>query len=606
MVNFRVMHQLTTHVPIPNICNCRMADAWEMDGDNDGFEGDCLETAAGKEYYTFVVHYPGLHPKHFIPNHPVYDKKGKAMQSQYGNNQLKTECGTPDTVKHKKVVKWTTKADVLSAMQKPHASICNSLKAWFNKSGVAVFFHNALTDKCSQFRGPHIHVISRSEETTTGRFRKLWDVSLIKTLKKKLAENGGYFRCEAVKRMSGLMKYLVQPPRVYMGTNAKVLYEAYKDAICPPGPNDAPEDDDYLDAEDADVLTDEEPDLDFTGFEDDGPSTSKRAAEDGWEVEFSIQPPKKPATQVNYTSTDAMLGLIRRLMLYFGVYSMADFWKVVNKPGKHDEYHARMKSLWFRLSCKPRVKQWVENVKSSLESETIHKPFAELIDGYCKTRPDDDEYYESPESSYEIFCEWCTDQSINVIDFVKTTFDVMDRVSSKFNTMCFIGEPNSGKTMMIQSPLKAVCMFVGQMGNRAANGTFMFSDLPNKRLLCFDECVFAREQMEDMKLLWGGEEIKVDVKYNGLTPVQRTPCILTGNRDPWTLSYAAKEPLSTRMHYYPMKQIPELVNVKKQMSPKMWWFLMQLKNLSIHDAIPNITDLVSLDPYVVAEDITLN
>nr|QKE55000.1 MAG: nonstructural protein [Parvoviridae sp.] len=551
------------------------------------------DSETGAEFYTIVLHYPKLSPKHFIPQHAVYDGKGQKVMSQYGKDTPRTEDGSPDTVKRRKVEKWATKGPTLSAMAPYARSICNGLKAFFAKSQTAVFYHNANVDECSQFGGPHLHCLIRSEQTASGKFRKLWQITTYKTLVKRISENGGYMKSQAVRSLEDLLVYLIHPPRLYMGTNCKTLSTAYGralEAISIQGIKPKP----YVEL----VDTEEDPtasatgttSTDFDGFDDDVKPQKRKSEWSDDEPEVVLQPPTKKVS-VGYSGADQLLSLTKRLALYFDAFSVSDMYKVIGLAtdfGKEGEY----KKLWKRLAPKPKIRQYFETIRQELEASYIHKPFMELINDYCTWNKFNakEEEFETPEKSYQIMCEWATDQKIDLCEWVQIVFEWMDRKSDKQNTMCIIGPKNSGKTIMIQQPLSSICRFVGKLGNRAANGDFVFQDCPNKRLISIDECVLAREQMEDMKLLLGGEEFRVNVKYQGLTPVLKTPVIITGNYDPWHLEHLAKEPLLARCFYYQVREIPELANVKRP-SPKMWWYLAQLRDMT---SVPDLDDLVAL------------
>lgn len=539
------------------------------DWDDEPEETEEAETQkTGKEYYTFVIHYPNLKKTHFLPQVNMLDNKGKPIMSNYGKSQTRTEDATRENVGRKKIAKWTTKTDVLSQLPPTRKSICNSLKAFFTKSEVAIWYHNANVDECSQFGGPHLHVILKSEETSGGHYRQLRNVKTLRTLKQKLSDDGGYFRSQGVRKLRNLIAHLDKAPRVYMGTNSSSIYKAR---------NTAPPDEETLEgvySDDEDTLDESESvDREWTGFEDDAPSTSKQ---DEWDDDADLEQPPKKKQKVSYTVTDEMVSLTRKLCIYYNAYTAPDVWKRVNEPSQRGVRAEKFKSLWYRMSTKTSIGKWMDIVKAQLQAEWVHKNMVDCVGWYCQNVAHNHIKYESPQSSYEIWMEWVQDQGLKPIDYIREIVDILDKTHPKYNTICLIGDSNSGKTLMMTTPLREIMRFCGQPSNRASNGDFVFMDFPNKRLLIFDECILDPSNMEDMKLILGGEKFKTNVKYSSVhIDVDRTPVMMTGNKDPWILAHQAKEAFLNRMFYHKTKAIPQLAQIEKQLSPKMWWYILQ-------------------------------
>lgn len=393
---------------------------WDIDEEEKHEKKELKEKPSGKEFYTFVVSYPGLRPKQFIPHKGVYDSKGNKVLSPYGNKkEQKTEECDRDGIERQKIIKWSTKKDVLDDMDPQCRTVCNSLKAYFTKSQVAIWYHNGQTDECSEFHGPHLHVITRSEETSSGKFRQLYAITTIKTLKKKCSEAGGYFRSQAVRKMEGLMYYLRQPPRVFMGTNSAVLNRKYRLEA-----TEQPEET-YQDClePDEDVTVDDGCEREWTGFEEDMPSTSKRPG-DWSDDDMEVQPQKKQ--KVSHTVADGHVANLRRLMLYFDAYTVDEMFKkiaVAPQVGKYEKY----KEVWKRMIAKRSTGYHMGNIKREIMAEWRSMSFTQMIRYYCENVEHDSAVYESPESSYEIFCEWCEDQKLKLPMVVADVFDLIDK-----------------------------------------------------------------------------------------------------------------------------------------------------------------------------------
>lgn len=571
-----------------------MSSEWAIDVEESPYDNDANAslTPSGKEYYTFVVHYKKLSPIQLVPQHGLFTKEGApiyfAAAGSKGQNQKCSE-GTKDSVKMKKVVKWTTKMEVLKSMPESIRGACNSLKTFLSKHEVAVFYHNACTDVCSQFGGPHLHVIMKSGKVASGRVQRISDITAFRTLRKKIVECGGYLRVQGVYKLPGLMWYCCQAPRVFMGTNSKDLYKLYNIACenCRVQPEDTY--DSCVQEEEEEKQESFENDVEWTGFEDDLPSTStKRKGEWSDEEEFDVQPSKKQKVTLKEGKDEEFLRMTRVLARRFNAYTVSDLFKAVGK-GSTDKKHAKYKDLWYRMASMTNIKKWLEVVKQQDECEVMYMPFAQLINEYCLHKPDSP-HTESAEESYQAMLAWLEHQHIDPIPFVDTVFAIMDRTLEKVNTLCIIGDSNAGKTVMITTPLRELAQFTGMIGNRGSNSDFVYMELPNKRLCVIDECIMNPVNLEDLKLLLGGEKMKVNVKFQGMTEVERIPCIITGNRDPWCLDYSQREPLMNRCVYYSVAGCLAMKGYK-QMSPKMWWYLMQLRG---RDSIPEMEEMVPL------------
>lgn len=566
---------------------------WDIEGvANPESSDDEGKTNQGKEWYTFVVSWDKAHPRQLLPHKIVRDGKGKPRQSAFNKKEPMTEPVDMDvlqSVRSPKIFKWAAKKDILEKMTPISRSTSNALKIWLNKTQSGIWFHNGHTNECSMYPNPHFHVITQSEQTSNGSWRRLYSITAIKTIKKRAMEAGGYFRTQAVRNLSALVNYMKQPPRIYMGTNSGAIAKIWMT------PTPTAEELKYADVTEEIEEEDDEGcgDRDWTGFEEDLPST-EQAKGDGWsDDELELQPAKK--MKVCHTQADHMMRVLKILMLKYSAYNVSDMWKRLGEATDGPEKSKHLE-VWKRMIAKPRCSGIMTNVKQELESEWITKPFLQCIKWYCTHVTEDKTKYFSPERSYYLFTEWCALQDIDPGSFAQNVFDLMERFKPKLNTILILGESNAGKTVFVSNPLRLLARFVGQIGNRAANGNFLFSELPNKRLIIMDECVWAPEQMEDMKNLLGGEVMKTDKKYSDLVDIERTPVLLTGNKPPWVLDATAKAPLENRcLAIYRCHALNQLKDVKKQLSPKMWHYLLQIKPLL---PPPAFEDLIQIDEDV--------
>lgn len=580
-----------------------MGDTWEEIPHSEGGQASEETQSAvkeGSEWYSVIVAYEGLHPTQYIPQKTVMSKGKPVMQNYGGKPTPKLEPMQPSACEIFPVAKWTAKMEVMEKLNTTAKQINNSLKSWLTKAEVAMWYHNGNEDDCSLFGGPHLHIITSSGLAANGKRRRLGDIKSIQTLRTKVKSIKGVFKYEKVRLLPNLIHHFNQAPRKFMGTNCRELFLKRKETLVAGyTPEEGLKCEPESEEEEEDNVTDE----------DDGESAwskhttnhegdLKREAEESWAEQYELPEKKKAKVKILPTLADDMIDILRHLMLFFNAYTLPDMWKRVYEVKDPDKMTRNHILAWKRLATKVSCKTWMKNGFDALSAEWIHKPFKDCIDWYCKNMTDDEKKYLNPEISYEIFKTWTEEQGINMCEFVTNIVDVMDRKLAKINTICLVGDSNSGKTVFLANPLKAILKFVGQVGNRGSNGDFVFMELPNKRLIIMEECVWGPDHTEDLKLLLGGEIFKVNVKFSGLTDVDRTPIIITSNKDPWVLDYSANVPFRNRMKYYKVREIPELVDMKLQLNPKVWWYLYQLLS---YTQPPSVDELQPLDDFNEAQ-----
>lgn len=556
---------------------------WDID-DEESHDFGGAGGRAGVKHYMVVLHYEGLRLCHFIPQHAKRDANGCIVMSSYRKTERMTEEGTPETVLEDKVEKWSTKKDILDGMSQELRGACNSVKTFLSKQNCSVWYHNSNVDECAEFGGAHLHLIVESEQTASGSYKYLFDVAPYRTMKTKCrATKNGYVRVQGVKSVIGAMRHFSKKPRMYIGTNFKSLYMLYKEALSKGGVPVPPLKEVFDDEEESEKKEAEVAKR-YSSWDDDGPG-AKRS---NWDEDvpsdqsFHVDPPCSSTMAVKETPADRMGRLMRLLMERYRANNKSEMF---GRMAKLDpEADISYKALWYRLAMRPSSAKVMETTLDCMKSEYIHMPFQELVDRYCRC-PSLSDKYETVEDSYKFFVEWATKQGWDVIKLITDTVDIMDRSREKVNTICLVGPSNSGKTVMFSQPLASICRFVGQISNRGAASEFVWQDCINARVIVMDECMMPKEYYEDLKLVFGGETMKVSVKHQGHGTLERTPCILTGNNNPWMLDYAAKVPMMNRMEYYTTREDGDL-KVLKKLHPGMWWYLIQQHDINREGLIP--------------------
>lgn len=186
---------------------------------------------------------------------------------------------------------------------------------------------------------------------------------------------------------------------------------------------------------------------------------------------------------------------------------------------------------------------------------------------FASCNGDLDSYYYDVSVSFEILNNIAFFQCNNDIDLVrKFLYDVyciIDRKIPKKNCIFIYSEQaNAGKNLFFDAVVHLFCNF-GQIANFNRYQQFPLMDAVNRRILVWNEPQCESSAFEDVKLLFGGDTMKVKIKYMGDAVVDRTPVIVLGNRD----IFPKDSTFDARMIKYKWKPFSELKYVKKKIHP---------------------------------------
>lgn len=573
---------------------------WDIDAEESPGE---VETSGrpGKEYYTIVVSYKKATGQHLAPHVYKLNADGECIRSTYykrdkenddpkknkKDEYITIEAEAKDIKAGRRVIRWGTKKATLEALNSQTKAACNAVKAFCKDNATMLYYHNANSDACAMFGGVHWHIIIKSEVGANGNYRVIHDTGLYRTMKTKVIAAGGYIRGQSVRSLIHLVMHLNTPPRRFCGTNRKFFLDIWSQAIELAKEN-AMAALNYEECIDVEVEPDEginsKEEKSFNEWDDDEDDDTPRAKKkrvnewDDVEENLVVQTSKDKCLVMKETMADQIIVVLCRMMKRYHAFNVSEMSAAITKLGRDENGFWKdepYRNFWWRVICRSSIKNMMQSALAIVKAEINTKSFSDLIELFC-TSPDimDRDKYESPEDSYRYFCQWCKKQKIDISDFVTSIVDVMDRNVQKKNTICIIGPSNSGKTVMVSQPIKHLAQIVGMVGSRQTENQFLWQDCPNCRAIIIDEAVFLPAHMEDLKLILGGEDIQVSVKFEHNATIQRTPVILTGNDVPWVLDHGQKDAFKNRMFYYTVKVDQDLENIKL-LHPGMWWYLQQ-------------------------------
>lgn len=118
-----------------------------------------------------------------------------------------------------------------------------------------------------------------------------------------------------------------------------------------------------------------------------------------------------------------------------------------------------------------------------------------------------------------------------VTEFLSTLYKTITKNNGKMNAIWLKGPPSSGKSWFVRA-VEALMVTVGKCSIMNKTNNFPLSSLVCCNLIVMDELSYDPATYTDtLKLLFGGDQTAVSVKYLGDSIVFKTPVILMSNGD---------------------------------------------------------------------------
>lgn len=594
-------------------------DLWGSIGGPVRTTDEKITDRGGSQYYMAVIGGDFVHPVYFVPKAIKLDDCGQPIKSKYPSAQQPywtADIGPPgsdgDSVDNRKVEEWKTPAPALQKLGASEKSAVNAVKKWLNGNDTAVWYHNANSDFCSRFGGPHLHCIVQQPGRNDGTFPLLHNQNSFANAVKFCKLAGGYCKAQAVKSLRAAMVYFNTPPRVFMGTRSCHLGRFRKQVL------DQPEssfegvpwaDDDTGDEVGAGPSTPKRHQSDFDSPDDvdHGGSVGKRPRLDDWSdsslggysseqrADVCVNPgaPRKDVTglgdlhgtkELRETSGDRLSRVLECIMRYVNAYDYEVIISKVSDLNPSDPVYV----TWNRLVRRPGTVAAILRIRDGLKSLYQNFTLNEMAAQFLQSEDSKKTIYYSPAESLELLGKWCQYNGIVFGEFCKRVQEVMDRKVPKKNTLLVIGPSNSGKTIFLKRTLEPLTPFSAQIGGVGNAGQFLWQMCPGARAIYIEECRLAPEHIETAKLIFGGEPATVDVKCKPPSRVGRVPVFISSNHMPWLLAPAAgdKEALENRMHVFNVQSDGDLRSIEKDLHPGLWWYVTEaLKRQEDSDAL---------------------
>lgn len=573
---------------------------------------------SGHQYYSVIIGHPVINPTLFLPYGPEWDKDRKPIPNRYatdGGNKISVFLGSGkggnNCIDGRLVQEWRSKKDSRDRLTVQSRKCIDGIKALLKKANCAVWFHNANTDHCSQFGGPHLHIVYESTQRASGSYIRIHDQSYYRSLKQQLKNDGGYAKCQGVRYLDRLVLHLNTKPRVYLGTKSRTLGAVRRDIK--EQSIEGVSFDDMCFVEDGDISDTEEQ------------GTSAAVDEFGSDSDARVQPtdefdeepaPKRArtdnggqqlmtsfATVTKETPADRRLRVLEHVFRKTGYIQFNQINEYIGTKMKKDSV---LSIVWSKLAGRTSTQVDLKNLGRKLQVEDQALTLRDLSARYISSRgTDENDEYLNLYQSFNHMLAWLLYNNIDFYEFSLYMRMVIDREKLKRNAVLFLGPSNGGKTIFIFRSLMPLTPYVGVI-NTTTSDNFTFQGIIGKRIAFFEECQIDPVHIQVAKQIFeGSRDAMVHVKYGDDQSTGRVPIICLSNSIPWGLCvHADKEAMKNRTKIFNIKSDPELISMKKAINPGIWYLLCCLLDQDLDITFENAKE-ISLPAYEIDDDMLL-
>lgn len=143
-----------------------------------------------------------------------------------------------------------------------------------------------------------------------------------------------------------------------------------------------------------------------------------------------------------------------------------------------------------------------------------------------------DSYYFNYEESFNVVTELLTFQmGDRVVEFCRDLVDTLECNIPKRNCFVVCSPPSAGKNFFFDG-VKDYYLNSGQMNNPNKYNQFAYQDCHNRRIIIWNEPNYEPREMENLKMLFAGDNLSANVKCKPQANVKRTPVIVLTNSLP--------------------------------------------------------------------------
>lgn len=180
-----------------------------------------------------------------------------------------------------------------------------------------------------------------------------------------------------------------------------------------------------------------------------------------------------------------------------------------------------------------------------------------------------DEYYMNMEDSIDVVEKLLDYQcGMNKVQFIQDLYNVLEKKVPKKNALQIISAPSAGKNFLLDA-IMSFYWNVGFIQNFNRYQSFPLMEAIDRRVNCWNEPNFEPSAEDTIKMLLGGDPIKVQVKYEKERNIQRTPILVMTNKNVFRQNQAFQD----RMYTHHWERAEFLRNYDRKVHPMIWSYL---------------------------------
>ena len=233
------------------------------------------------------------------------------------------------------------------------------------------------------------------------------------------------------------------------------------------------------------------------------------------------------------------------------------------------------RQMYLRIASHPQGERWIKAtnlfMKKHVENMTWRQSL-ESQEGLLKLKIADGEYMSIPESK-----NWIRRilkfNGYTLNSFCEDVNAIMTKEWPKINTLFLQGPSNAGKSKLARSIVEGFLTH----GQTTRSETFMFQDCCDQQCILIEEMRICQENVDDVKRLFEGSKMKVDIKNKDPRELKRTPVVACSNTPPGRWVCDETQALHNRMKIYNLQEFENLRNMTGDITPLAWLeFMRQL------------------------------
>lgn len=259
------------------------------------------------------------------------------------------------------------------------------------------------------------------------------------------------------------------------------------------------------------------------------------------ELEHSCSTPPPEPSKVN--TAEEKINLKKRLMRYC----------VENKITNQMLLHKRPYDETEDFFLHPQYNSVIGTIFNVVSGQLAYEPFKPFI--HHKKLKEEGGVLQDKGKVHKFLSEVQRWDREKIKRFAKVMVQVLNRRSGKKNTVWLQGVSNAGKSQLINSLMQSY--FPNTIGtpNNSVRTTFTFNDCMYKRVILWEEPNITVDNIEDTKIILGGQDCRIDAKYQSSAVLQSTPFVITSNKDLWAMCTNHRQELLNRVYWFKLNSV---------------------------------------------------